>query len=107
MICTSGLNYDVEFEADAMLIPGQTYYVWIYPGFASGGEPNGNYTVGQFEWYGLSSHVYTIELSGAAGVVEINTSAGVVRLIFYVYIENEWKQILLHIRISTGWELQS
>lgn len=78
---SSNANYDVEFEADAMLLPGYTYYVWIFPGFALGAEPTGNYTMGQFEWYGLSYHVHTINLSGAAGLVTIDIGSALVKAI--------------------------
>lgn len=92
MVSTTGLNYDVEFEADTMLLPGQTYYVWIFPGFAASGDPIGNYTVGQFEWYGLSHHVHTINLSGAAGLVTIDIGSAFAKAIPLIDTGTELKQ---------------
>lgn len=94
MISTGDLNYDVAFEADVLFLPGQTYYVWIFPGFAASGEPNGNYTVGYFEWYGLSKHVHKIELSGAAGIVKLKIGTDIMNAIPLIGSGGEWKSLV-------------
>lgn len=75
---------DVVFEAtgegDYYLLPGQTYYLWIFPGYTNATGGNGEW--GWFYW-GVSLET-TVTLSGAAGIVQIDTGSAILKAIPYI-----------------------
>lgn len=62
------------------LLPGQTYYLWIFPGYTTASGGNGEW--GYFVWG--KSLTTTVSLSGAAGVVQIDTGSAILKAIPYI-----------------------
>ena len=59
------LSWNMTLSGDVLLVPGVTYYLWVYPGYTS---------YGYFTWYdtGAGRFKYDIELSGNPGLAHIN-----------------------------------
>ena len=74
----SGTYYSATGEADILLLPNATYYLWIFPSTTS---------FGWFYWYPAAE---TVETFGAAGVVEIDTGNGIVKAIPYIDKADGW-----------------
>ena len=68
----SGDYYSATGEVDILLLPDTTYYLWIFPSTAEWGW---------FFWYPTTE---TVTVTGAAGVVEIDTGNGIVKAIPYI-----------------------
>jgi hypothetical protein len=70
--------YSANGEADILLLPDETYYLWIFPATTK---------YGWFYWY---PETETIEPSGSAGIVEISTGSGFVKAIPYIDNGSGW-----------------
>ncbi len=97
------LKYNVRMEGDALLIPGSTYYLWIYPGYSN--ATGGNSTWGYFTWYdnGAGRFSYTVTLSGSAGLIYVGNEA------YLAYIDNgaSWDLYIPYIDNGASWDLIS
>lgn len=89
------LSWDMALSGDVMLVPGVTYYLWVYPGYR-------NY--GYFTWYDTGNRFkYDIRLSGYPGLAYIDGEA------YQCYIDNgsSWDLAMPYIDNGSGWDLYS
>lgn len=83
-----GTNYyDISGTVDKMLLPNTDYILWIFP----------NYTEYRSLTTMESVTVPTYELSGAAGLVRIDTGDGFVNAIPYIDNGETWDQAIPYI----------
>ena len=77
-------------EADCCLLPGQTYYLWIFPGYTNATGGNGAWGY----WYWGLSLSTSVLLSGAAGVVRIDTGSAILKAIPYIDDGTELRRVI-------------
>ena len=94
------LTFNFYGEADIMLFPGKTYYLWIFPGYSN--AEGGNGTWGWFSWSALTTN--TITLYGAAGMLRIDTGSEIITAIPYIDSGEAWEQAIPY--IDTGEDLK-
>jgi hypothetical protein len=90
--------YNISGSVKKTLLPGD-YYLWLFPNYKSS-KNSVNYRL----WYG-SNFVATYELSGAAGLVRIETVKGLVTAIPYIDNGVEWKQAIPYIDNGVEWDI--
>lgn len=81
----SGDYYSATGDVDILLLPNTTYYLWIFPSTA---------VWGWFFWY---PDTETVTVTGAAGVVEIDTGSGFVKAIPYIDDGTSWKMAAAYV----------
>ena len=103
----SGVSEDIAWnmtlEGKAMLLPGVTYYLWIYPGWVNGS------IWGYFRWYdnGAGRFKYTVELSGSPGLVYIDNGSGLDAYQCYIDNGSGWDLHIPYIDNGSGWDMCS
>ena len=102
----SQANQDVAFNArlaaDVNLLPGQVYYLWLFPGYNT---DNGMW--GYFTWYdnGTDRFTYHVEISGELGLVYIHNGAGFEEYQVYIHNGSGWDLYIPYIHDGVGWQL--
>ena len=99
---SNSIQYTVEGEADVCLLKNTQYYLWIYPGYSN--DVGGNDTYGAFY---VHETVNNVVLSGAAGVIKIDTGSGWVDAIPYIDDGTKWVQAVPYIDNGSGWNICS
>ena len=88
------LSWDMTLTGDAMLVPGVTYYLWIYPGYER---------YGYFTWYdtGNGRFEYDIKLSGYPGLAHINGTA------YQCFVDNGsgWDLCVPYVDNGSTWDI--
>lgn len=95
------VTFNATGEADFYLLPGQTYYLWIFPGYTNADGGNGVW--GWFYWNSALST--TVDLSGVAGVVRIDTGLASVIAIPCIDTGAEWKQAIPFVDTGSGFNI--
>lgn len=87
-------------ETDMMLLPGQTYYLWLFP------------ASNDFGWYYWSdepgssvTHEASMESLGGIGVVYIKGDTDYEPYQIYIYGDNGWEQHMVYGRDDSEWNL--
>ena len=88
-------EYLASGDANILLLPNTTYYLWIFPG---------SETYSWFEWYG---NVKTATAYGAAGLVSIDTGSEIIKAIPFVDDGERLRQLMPHIEDGNKWNLCS
>ena len=83
-------------ELDILLLPNTTYYLWFFPGST-------NY--GYYYWYAKKEEYTFANVSGAAGLVKIDTGSSFVNAIPYIDTGSEWKQAIPYIDNGNAWQI--
>ncbi len=103
----SGVNENISWtatlEGSAMLLPGVTYYLWIYPGWVNGS------VWGYFRWYdnGTDRFTYDIALSGSPGLVYIDNGSKFEAYQCYIDNGSGWDLYIPYIDNGSGWDMYS
>lgn len=84
-------------SAEVMLLPGRTYYLWIFPA---------ENTYGLYGWLN-ETMVATMETIGSAGVVFISDGSDFRAYQPYIDTGTEWKPCTPYIDNGTGWDVCS
>ena len=94
-VTESAGEYTFAGEADVLLTPNTTYYLWMFPSDTSDG----------WCYYSLYPNRRNIETSGGAGLVYIDNGSG--WDVYQVYIDNGtgWDLYMPYIDNSSGWDL--
>lgn len=72
-------------EASIILLPGKTYYLWVFPGSTT------------YSWWGLdTAKTRSLTASGGAGLVSIDTGSEMLQALIYIDDGNELKQAMPH-----------
>lgn len=96
-------SFEATGEAELLILPNKTYYLWIFPGYSN--LEGGNNTWGWFWWSKLLDATY--ELSGAAGLVHLDTGSGWISAIPYIDNGEEWQRAIPYVDNGSGWDLCS
>jgi hypothetical protein len=96
----SSLSSNTVLPAKALLLPGVTYYIWIFPTYTS---------YGCFNWYdnGAGRFKYTIALGGCAGVVYIGNGADMQPYQFYIANGSSWDLYIPYVGNGTSFDVCS
>lgn len=81
---------------DLILLPGKTYYLYIFPGFSSHGLYAFNYP-----------NEITLTLGGASGLAWIYIAESFVVILLFIYIQGEWKLAIPYVHDGQMWKLCS
>ena len=81
-------------QANLVLLPNTTYYLWIFPAVDTYGF-----------YYIQEAQKGTVTTSGGAGLVSIRASSGWKSCLCYVYTASGWKLMLPYVYTSRGWVL--
>lgn len=93
-ISAGDASFEAKGEADFNILSGTTYYLWIFPGYSSGG----NNVWGWFSW-GKYLDV-TVILSGSAGQISIGDLTGIPE----VFHAGQWVQVIPDVFTAGAWK---
>lgn len=84
-------------EAEIMLLPGVTYYLWLFPG---------NDTFGWYSWQ-RQGYTSAMESTGAAGIVYVHDGTAWQMCLVYYFDGTDWWLCLAYVHNGTDWYLCS
>jgi hypothetical protein len=93
---TTERTYTVTMDG-LMLLPGQTYYLWLYP----------KTDAYAFAYLYSDSSNWTLTAEGSVGVVYIETAEGFGVYLCYIEDGTEWALYILYIEDGTEWAICS
>jgi hypothetical protein len=83
-------------ETDIILVPNETYYLWVFPGSDD------------FGWYYWNNDgASSIEVEGAAGLVYIDSGSGFEPYLAYVDNGTSWDMCIPYVDNGTSWDMYS
>lgn len=93
---TFGSSYhDAVIDADVILLPNTTYYLWLFP------------SVSTYSYYNISTNSTddTLNMTGSAGLVYIKSGSEIKKCQAYVKRGSVWKLLLSHKKKGSTWNL--
>ena len=88
-------NTIISGSANILLIPGKTYYLWVFPSEAKYGI------------YGCENAVATLETSGAAGLARIGNGSTYDGYMAYIGNGSSFDMYIPYVGNGSGWDLYS
>lgn len=91
-------NFTFTGEADVLLLPNTTYYLWVFPGRDD--------AYGCYYWnrYNMAP---IVETSGSAGVIYLDNGTTVEPYLLCIDDGTDWYLLLLHVEDGSDWYMLS